>query len=147
VATSVIGRAPLYSRRLFALSSLLLRLEVDGRRHKHLAGTRDPDDPRSHVHDEPTGLPVSSLEFPEGDRSSDLDPEFPNRLDCRYRASDRIARTLERDEEPVTRGIDLAASESLDRASKDRVGCVGRSARPIVRCPSQGRSRLTRRCR
>ena len=87
--------------------------------HEDFAGPRHGHHPRRRVHDEAPGLPADRLELPEADARPDLDPELSNGLGRCDRGPDRIRRSLERDEEPVARRVDLVPAEAAHRAPHD----------------------------
>jgi hypothetical protein len=72
------------------------------------------------VHDDPAGMAVRELAFPEMHTRTDLEPELPDGDCCLSCETDGPRRLAEESEQPVPGGVDLRAAAFLQQAAQDR---------------------------
>ena len=104
--------------------------ELEPRSGDRVAERRRNEDlprlPRAHharadVDGEPSDLPLHQLDLADVQAGADLDPDLPDAVGDRARASDRVRGPVEPSEEPVPCGVELPAPESLQLRADDRV--------------------------
>src|SRR6187431_2943747 len=94
---------------------------LDRARHEHLAGAGLRRDPRADVDGDAADLRAHHLALAGVHAGTQLEPQRPGAFADRLGATDGARRAVERGEETVARGIDLAAAESLELAAGDAV--------------------------
>src|SRR6266508_5903029 len=94
---------------------------LDRPRHQHLAGFGDGRHPGGDVHGDPADLAVDHLAFPRVEADAHLDAEGASAVSDRATAGDGAGRTVERREETIPGGVDLAPGEALELPTHQRV--------------------------
>lgn len=94
-------------------------------RHEELAFTGERHHPGSDHHRDPLRLAALVLGLARVDPGPDLDPQLPNLVRDRGRATDRPVGLGERREEAVTRVIFLSASVPPERCAHDPIESRG----------------------
>ena len=111
-----------------------------GSRDQDLAGPGKGTDPSPDDNAQPAHTVADSLHLPGMDPGSDLKPESPDRVHQGARASNSPGRPIECHEEPVSGGIDLAPSVTIQFAPDDGVEVLEQVRPPSVAefgCPQR----------
>ena len=87
---------------------------LDRLRDQHLARSGERRDPCPGVHGDAADLLSVELTLAGVDSCTDLDSQITNCLAGGHRTADRTRRPVERGQETVARGVDLAATETLE---------------------------------
>src|SRR5262249_9813903 len=119
---------PLTRHPLEGLESAILEAEtgagdqvLHGAGDEDLAGPRGRGDARPDVDGEPGDLVARELDLAGVEPGANVKTERVDAVAHRARAADRAGGAVERGENPVARGVDLAAPEAAELAPEDRV--------------------------
>jgi hypothetical protein len=87
---------------------------LDGAGNQHLTGLGGLNNTRPDMQSDTADLGARHLDLPGMQTSADFDPELVTSSDNIQSATNRASRSIEGDEEPITCGINLAASKPSD---------------------------------
>ena len=108
---------------------------LHGRGDEHLGSVGQRTDAGADVHTDPSGFPVDRFDLPGMQPGTNLEPEGSHRIDDLLPAPHAAGRTVERREEPISRGVDLGPPVTSDeRPNGLMVALEQIPQRGIARC-------------